>query len=113
MVSKLEYNFPIGYYEFHEHPNINYQFNRLITNGGNFEEIKEVATKIKDFDDWKRELVPLGDKALAESRLLNAAMYYRAAEFFVSPNDPDKHALYEKFIDLIFKVYEDLPQLKV
>ncbi|TFG01991.1 MAG: alpha/beta hydrolase, partial [Promethearchaeota archaeon] len=50
---------------------------------------------------------------LAESRLLNAAMYYRAAEFFVSPNDPDKHALYEKFIDLIFKVYEDLPQLKV
>ena len=113
MVSKKEYNFPIGYHEFHEHPNINYQLNRLVTNGGLFEEVKELGPKIKDFDDWKRELISLADKAMSEDRLLHSAVYYRAAEFFVSPSDPDKHVLYEKFIDLIHQVYEDLTEIKV
>jgi pimeloyl-ACP methyl ester carboxylesterase len=40
-------------------------------------------------------------------------MYYRAAEFFVSPDDPDKHSLYDKFKELIYEVYADLPKLKV
>ena len=112
-MSKLAYNFPEGYREFHKHPNINYQFNRLVTNGGLFEEVKKLGPKIKDFDDWKRELVALADKALSEDRLLNAAVYYRAAEFFVSPDDPDKHILYEKFIALIYQVYVDLTEIKV
>ena len=83
--SKIEYNFPIGFHDFHRQPNLNFQFNRLVTNGGNLEEVKEVATKIEDFNDWKRELIALAEKALAENRLLNSAAYYRAAEFFVSP----------------------------
>jgi pimeloyl-ACP methyl ester carboxylesterase len=113
IISKIEYNFPVGYHDFHKHPNLNFQFNRIVTNGGNFEEIIEVATKIEDFNDWKRELVALADKALAENRLLNSAAYYRAAEFFVSPHDPDKHVLYDKFIELIYRVYDDLPGIKV
>ncbi|TFG26869.1 MAG: alpha/beta hydrolase [Promethearchaeota archaeon] len=113
MMPKSDYKFPVGYYEFHKHPNINYQLNRLVTNGGLFEEVKELGPKIKDFDDWKRELIALADNALSEDRILNAAVYYRAAEFFVSPNDPDKHILYEKFVDLIYQVYEDLTRRKV
>ncbi|MFX0072050.1 MAG: alpha/beta hydrolase family protein, partial [Candidatus Hermodarchaeota archaeon] len=113
MTLKLESKFSVGYYNFHEHPNINFQFNRMVTNGGNLEEIKEVAIKIKDFNDWKRELVALAEKALSENRLLNAAVYYRGAEFFVAPDDPDKYSLYEKFIELIYKVYEDLEENKI
>ena len=113
IISKVKYNFPIGSHDFHKHPNLNFQFNRLVTNGGNFEEVKEVATKIEDFNDWKRELVALAEKALAENRLLNSAMYYRAAEFFVSPHDPDKHVLYDKFIELIYKAYDDLAEIRV
>ncbi|MHA1916413.1 MAG: alpha/beta hydrolase family protein [Promethearchaeota archaeon] len=110
---KIDYNFPIGFHDFHKHPNLNFQFNRLVTNGGNFEEVKEVATKIEDFDDWKRELIALAEKALAENRLLNSAMYYRTTEFFVSPHDPVKQVLYDKFIELIYKVYDELPEIKV
>jgi alpha-beta hydrolase superfamily lysophospholipase len=40
-------------------------------------------------------------------------MYYRAAEFFVSPHDPDKNVLYDKFIELIYKAYDELPKIKV
>jgi pimeloyl-ACP methyl ester carboxylesterase len=45
--------------------------------------------------------------------VLNSAMYYRAAEFFVSPQDPDKQVLYNKFIELIYKAYEELADIKV
>ncbi|MFX1376325.1 MAG: alpha/beta hydrolase family protein [Promethearchaeota archaeon] len=45
--------------------------------------------------------------------MLNSAAYHRAAEFFVSPHDPDKQVLYDKFIELIYKVYDDLPEIKV
>lgn len=113
MKSRLNYKFPVGYYPFHEHANINYQLNRLVTNGGRLEDVQKVAPKIKDFDDWKRELVAIADEAYSEGRTLNAAMYYRAAEFFVLPDDPDKEILYDKFIELIYDVYKNLADLKV
>lgn len=75
--------------------------------------MQKVAPKIKDFDDWKRELVAIADEAYSEGRTLNAAMYYRAAEFFVLPDDPDKEILYDKFIELIYDVYKNLADLKV
>ena len=55
----------------------------------------------------------LAEKALSEDRLLNAAIYYRAAEFFVPLKDPDKNILYDKFIELIYKVHEDLAGTRV
>ncbi|MBD3256024.1 MAG: alpha/beta fold hydrolase [Candidatus Lokiarchaeota archaeon] len=112
-MSKLEERFTIGYYDLHEHPNLNFQLNRLISNGGKLEEIKEVAPRIKDFDDWKCELKRLGNQALSEERMLNAAMYFRAAEFFLEPNDPDKEKLYSKFIELIDKVHPDIGEKKI
>lgn len=113
MSIKQEYNFPIGYYDFHEQENINFQLNRLIANGGRFEDIQKIAPKIKDFDDWKRELIAIAEQSLSDGRDLNAAMYYRAAEFFVSPDDPDKHILYDKFIELFYSVYKNLVDDKV
>ncbi|MFX1444569.1 MAG: alpha/beta hydrolase family protein [Promethearchaeota archaeon] len=72
-----------------------------------------MAPKIKDFDDWKRKLVSLAENALTEGRTLNAAMYYRAAEFFVAPNDPDKEPLYDKFIELFYSIYKNATDEKV
>jgi len=113
MSLKIEYKFPIGYHNLHEQANINFQLNRLIMNGGRLEEIQELAPKIKDFNDWKRELVAIGEQALNDGRTLNAAMYYRAAEFFVAPNDPDKETLYDKFIELFYSIYENAVDEKV
>ncbi|MCK4350001.1 MAG: alpha/beta fold hydrolase, partial [Candidatus Krumholzibacteria bacterium] len=36
----------------------------------------------------------------------NAAFYYRAAEFYVFQEDPEKEILYDKFVDLFYKVFE-------
>ena len=113
MSLKQEYKFPVGYQNLHEQANINFQLNRLITNGGRLEEIQKLAPKIKDFNDWKRELVAIAEQALSEDRTLNAAMYYRAAEFFVAPKDPDKEILYKKFIELFYTVYENALDEKV
>jgi len=38
---------------------------------------------------------------------MNAAFYYRAAEFFATPEDPDKELLYDKFIDLFYEVFKN------
>lgn len=113
MNEKEKYNFPVGYRDLHEQENINFQLNRLILNGAKVEEVKELASKIKDFDDWKRELITLAEKALNENREVNAAWYYRAAEFFVSAEDPDKEKLYDKFIDLFYSNYPEINDQKL
>jgi pimeloyl-ACP methyl ester carboxylesterase len=64
--------------------------------------MEEAAANIKDLSDWKEEMVRLADKALSEGRLINGTFYYRAAEFFTHPTDPDKKALYDKFTDLFY-----------
>ncbi|MBD3215497.1 MAG: alpha/beta fold hydrolase [Candidatus Lokiarchaeota archaeon] len=112
MTEKNKFKFPVGYQHFHEQENINFQLNRLILNGASSEEVKKIAPKIKDFNDWKRELVLLAEKAEEEDRKLNAAWYYRAAEFFVSSEDPDKEILYDKFIELFYDIYEEVVALK-
>jgi pimeloyl-ACP methyl ester carboxylesterase len=41
---------------------------------------------------------------------MNGTFYFRAAEFFTHPADPDKLALYDKFIDLFYhKLFVDEP----
>jgi len=105
--SKMKFNFTVGHFNLHDQENINFQLNRTISNGGRLEDIQKIAPKINDFIDWKRELVSIAEQALLEGRILNAAMYYRAAEFFVLPGDPDKEILFDKFIVLFYKIYEN------
>jgi pimeloyl-ACP methyl ester carboxylesterase len=69
--------------------------------------MEEAGLKIKSFKDWKFEMLKLSEKAVSENRLLNAAFYYRAAEFYTKSNDPDKEVLYNKFINLFYKIYEN------
>ncbi|MFX1292711.1 MAG: alpha/beta fold hydrolase [Promethearchaeota archaeon] len=109
----MNYNFTVGYYELHELPNINFQLNKLIANGVNIEDVKEIAPKIKDFSDWKRETLRIADKALKEGNLPTAAMSYRSAEFFTSPDDPDKEQLYDKFIELFYQIYESAKNQRI
>jgi pimeloyl-ACP methyl ester carboxylesterase len=52
-------------------------------------------------------MLQLAEKALSEDRLMNAAFLYRAAEFYTLPKDPDKEQLYDKFIELFYKVFRN------
>jgi alpha-beta hydrolase superfamily lysophospholipase len=69
--------------------------------------MKEAGQKINSFKDWKIEMLKLAEKAVSEGRLKNAAFYYRAAEFFVLRDDPEKKLLYDKFIDTFDKAFQN------
>lgn len=95
------FTFPVGYHKLHKTKIIDYQLNRWYALGyARLEDIRQAATQIRTLADWKLVMVKLAETALAEGRLINGTFYYRAAEFFTHPTDPDKKALYTKFIDL-------------
>lgn len=97
------FNFPVGYHTMHKTKIIDFQLNRWYSFGyARLEDMKEAAKRIKKLDDWKEEMVRQAEKAIDENRTMNAAFYYRAAEFFTLPNDPDKIKLYDRFIDLFY-----------
>ena len=101
-------NFKTGIYNFNTQSNFNFQLNRLVMwDGGDVEEVKKVGPNIKTSEDWKRELIALGDKALAEQRMENAIGYYRMSEFFMYDGDPDKKKYYVKSTKLFYAYYNE------
>ena len=99
--------FPVGYHEFHRKQLFNYQLNRWHSFGyARFEEMEDAGRRIKDFDDWKRVMVELAERAEGEGRLMNAAFHYRAAEFYTFQDDPDKELLYDRFSGLFYEMFE-------
>ena len=91
--------FPVGYHSFHKKQLFNFQLNRGYSLGfTRFEDIEKVGERIHSFEDWKNEMVKLAEKALSKNRLLNAAYYYRAAEFYTFEDTAEKELFYSKFI---------------
>jgi len=94
-------NFPVGSRKLHPEPNFNYQLNRLaLWSGGDWDELAEAATRIASAADWEREILMLGEKALADGRLQNATGYFRMAEFFMFDGNPEKLKVYNKAKEL-------------
>lgn len=97
--------FHTGYYQLHDNPQINFQMNRWIgyLGGSGLEDMRSIAPRLKDYADFKREFMALADRALAEGRTLNAAYYYRSAEFYMWAGDPMKKQTRQKFLGLVKK----------
>lgn len=94
----------MGYLSFHKAPNINFQLNRWYSLGYvRLEDMISAGTQIRTIADWKGVLTTLAEKAELEGRWINATFYYRAAEFFVLPDDPEKETLYDQFIELFYQ----------
>ncbi len=103
----IEFTFPVGYLRFHEDQLFNYQLNRPYSLGyARSEDLKEAGKRIGTFPDWKAEMFRQAKVAISEGRLMNAAFYYRAAEFYTFPDDPDKDRFYEQFSELFYQVFE-------
>ncbi len=108
MKNNSRITFPVGYYEFHNNRLFNFTLNRWHSIGyTRYEDMLETGKNIKNYDDWKTEMVRIADKALSENRLINAAIYYRSAEFFTLPGNSDKELLYDKFSELFYKAYQE------
>lgn len=103
-----EFKFPIGYHKFHKKQLFNFQLNRWYSLGyARYEDMREAGRRVNSFVDWKNEMLRLAAKAVSENRLMNAAFCYRAAEFYLMLGDPDKERLYDKFVELFYRVFQD------
>jgi pimeloyl-ACP methyl ester carboxylesterase len=102
------FTFPVGYHRFHKDQLFNYQLNRPYSLGyARFDDLQEAGKRIGTFGEWKAEMLRLATESLSEDRLIHAAFYYRAAEFYTFPDDPDKEPLYDKFSELFYRAFED------
>ena len=97
------FTFPIGYEEFHKNPLYNFQMNRPYSWGyARRADLFEAGQRVNSFAEWKAEMARQAKAAKSDGRILNAAFYYRAAEFYTSQNDPDKTMFYEEFSELFY-----------
>lgn len=98
---------PVGFHQFHKNKFFNLQFNRWFSEGFTRLEDLQKAAVIKTMADNKTVFTALAEEALRETRLKNAAFYFRAAEFLTDPKDPDKLSLYDRFKDTFYKAFEE------
>ncbi|MDJ0790104.1 MAG: alpha/beta hydrolase [Myxococcota bacterium] len=96
-----------GYLDLHPNPAFNFFMNRLRwTNAP--DELRRVGARITTMEDWVREMLEAAKAAEAEGRLLEAANYWRAAEFYMGTDHPAKAEAYDRFLELHDKALPDL-----
>ncbi len=96
--------FPVGYHDLHPDVALNFQLNRFWNWVGEpemLEELRRVAPKLTNYDEWIRQLLALGERALADGRMLAGAYLTRTGEFFMSAGDPRRRAARRTFIDTV------------
>ncbi len=107
-----QFHFYKGYHDhLHPVPSVNFQLNRWINYLGEsaLVDLQAIAPRLTDFPSYRREFLALAEKALAEGRKLNAAYYFRSAEFFMWQDDPAKKPTRQKFLQLILEGYKIKP----
>lgn len=105
--AKSKFEFPVQYHRFHKDQIFNFQLNRWYSLGyTRFEDMIEAGQRVKTFEDWKTEMLRLAKKAVAEERFMNAAFYFRAAEFYILTDSAEKDSLYDKFREYFDRAFE-------
>jgi pimeloyl-ACP methyl ester carboxylesterase len=100
--------FPVGYRAFHPDPSINFELNRWLGPLPE-EELRAAAPRIATLPDWTREMRELAERAEGGGRWRAAAFYWRAAEFFLPPGDPEKARAYRRFRELFEPTVSAIP----
>ena len=100
--------FPVGFHQLHPDVSMNFQMNRWFSWVGDpamLDEMRNVAPRITDYVDWKREFLTLADHAKKEGQVLRAGFYFRAADFFMRTDDPDRRHARDEFLNAMRSVY--------
>jgi pimeloyl-ACP methyl ester carboxylesterase len=101
------FRYPVGYRLFHPNDIINYQINRWLPTAEEAE-FTEAAT-VTSLLEWEKAMLRLADRAAAAKRHLHAATYYRAAEFFMNFERPEKLEVYSRYREHIARVDAGAP----
>ena len=100
--------FPVGYHNLHPDVTLNFQLNRFwnwVGESRMLEELRRVAPSLRDYAEWTRELLALGERALGQSRMLAGAYLIRAGEFFMSADDPRRRGARRTFLDTVLREF--------
>jgi len=102
------FHFPVGYYQLHEDPFLNFEMNRPFNRVGDesmLAEMRVIAPRIQTVADGAREFLVLAQTAFSHGETLKAAYYYRTAEFFMPDTDPQKRPARQRFVQLARTCY--------
>ncbi|MBN1290513.1 MAG: alpha/beta fold hydrolase [Candidatus Latescibacteria bacterium] len=100
--------FPKGFHHFHPKQVYNYQLNRWYSLGYfRYEDISNLGSRINSFRDWTDVMLECAETAVSEERYLNAAFFYRAAEFYCFDDFSEKERLYDNFIEYFNAAYSN------
>jgi len=67
--------------------------------------VARTAARIRGYEDFTTAFLALGDRLFDGGRHLDAALCYRAAEFFLPPGDERRAGARRRFVDLVRDVY--------
>jgi len=101
-------SFPVGFHQLHPDTSMNFQMNRWFTWVGEqdmLDEMRAVAPRIASYADWKREFLALAENASQRGHMLRAGFYFRSANFFMRPGDPDRKSARDNFVRAVRSVY--------
>jgi pimeloyl-ACP methyl ester carboxylesterase len=100
--------FPVGFHQLHHDVSMNFQMNRWFSwvgEPGMLDELRSVAARIANYVDWKREFLGLAENAVGQGHILRAGFYFRAADFFMRTDDPDRRNARDQFLSAMRSVY--------
>ena len=103
---------PFGYHQFHHDVGLNFECNRWGESIGPeaIGEIGELAARANAYPEWIDGYLALAERARAEGRGFAAAMYDRAAEFFMTSDDPRRPAARSRFLQTMRSTYGVVPE---
>ncbi len=102
-------DFPIGFYQLHADPSVNFQMNRFYnwTNDETMlDEMQKAGCSVHSYQDFIKSFIELGEQALEKNQKRKAAYYFRGAEFYIPATDSRKQDLRKHFIALTREFYE-------
>ena len=108
--------FSIGFHQLHPDVSMNFQMNRWFNGVGEkamLDDMRSVAPRIANYADWQQEFLKLAETAAAQGHTLRAGFYYRSAEFFMQPDDPDRKTARARFFAAIRSVYNFGPNDRI
>ncbi|MFT9004781.1 MAG: alpha/beta fold hydrolase [Liquorilactobacillus hordei] len=102
-------DFPVGIHQLNHDLSVNFQMNRFYNWSNDdvlLKQMKSLDKADQTYSSLINDFKELGNKALADNQTLRAAMYFRAAEFYLPESDPAKQKLRETFIELSNMFYQ-------
>jgi len=101
----------VGYHHFHDDVSLNFQCNRWVQWIGSsaVAEVTALASRCQTYPEWIDGFLGLAVAAREAERPLAAAYYERAAEFFMTPDDPRRPGARNRFLQTMRGLFDVTP----